>query len=45
VKQFVVSPNAADDLDNIWLYLEEKTSEAVAERTLGKARKWICRAD
>jgi plasmid stabilization system protein ParE len=34
VKPFVVSPNAADDLNNIWLYLATEASEEVADRTL-----------
>ena len=33
---FVVSPNAADDLGDIWLYLAEKASEEIAERTIEK---------
>jgi len=36
VNPFVVSPNAADDLEDIWLYLAEKASEEVAERTIEK---------
>jgi plasmid stabilization system protein ParE len=34
VKPFVVSPNAADDLEDIWLYLAEQTSVEIADRTL-----------
>jgi plasmid stabilization system protein ParE len=34
VKPFVVSPNAADDLEDIWLYLAEQASAAIADRTL-----------
>ena len=36
MKPFVVSPNAADDLNNIWLYLATEASEEVADRTLVK---------
>jgi plasmid stabilization system protein ParE len=34
VKPFVVSPNAADDLNSIWLYLATEASEEVAHQTL-----------
>jgi plasmid stabilization system protein ParE len=34
VKPFVVSPNAADDLNSIWLYLATEASDEVADRTL-----------
>ncbi len=34
MKPFVVSPNAADDLNSIWLYLATEASEEVADRTL-----------
>jgi len=36
VKPFAVSPNAADDLEDIWVYLAEKASERIAERTIEK---------
>lgn len=31
---FIVSPHAADDLNDIWLYLAEEASEDVADATL-----------
>ena len=34
MKPFVVSPNAADDLNSIWLYLATEASDEVADRTL-----------
>jgi plasmid stabilization system protein ParE len=34
VKPFVVSPTAADDLEDIWAYLAEKASEEIAARTI-----------
>jgi plasmid stabilization system protein ParE len=34
VKPFVVSPNAADDLNSIWLYLATEASHEVADQTL-----------
>ncbi len=34
MKSFVVSPNAADDLNSIWLYLAENASEEIADQTL-----------
>jgi plasmid stabilization system protein ParE len=44
VKPFVVSPNAADDLEDIWLYLAEEASEELADRTLERSfvasRSW-----
>jgi len=33
---FVVSPHAADDLNEIWQYLSEEASVEVADRTLQK---------
>ncbi len=36
MKPFVVSPNAADDLEDMWLYLAEKAGEEIAERTIEK---------
>jgi toxin ParE1/3/4 len=36
VKPFVVSPHAADDLNDIWAYLAEEASEDVADRALRK---------
>ena len=34
MKPFVVSPNAADDLNDIWRYLAEEANPEVADRTL-----------
>jgi len=36
LKPFVVSPLAADDLNEIWAYLAEQASEEFADRTLEK---------
>jgi plasmid stabilization system protein ParE len=36
LKPFVVSPNAADDLEDIWSYLAEKASEEIAKRMIEK---------
>jgi plasmid stabilization system protein ParE len=44
VKPFVVSPNAADDLNDTWRYLAEEASPDVADRTwkdwLVDSRNW-----
>ena len=34
MNSFIVSPHAADDLNDIWLYLAEEATEDIADRSL-----------